>query len=290
MKIILSISMFFYALMSFAQQDALSTLFWQNLAHFNPAISGLEHSHFASLSYRNQWDKVNGAPVSVFANYGTRLWKNHGIGAVYSYDQLGFSKSNNALINYNYQLRLKEGHTLSMGVAGGIMNLQMTPFWIPPSQNPDNTLPANFSATEFDANAGVAYSNKNLLVGFGVAHINAPILRPNNSGLIINYNVARHAYLNSAYKIQIGEKVMLKPQLLIRTDFVAISSDINLLATLKNKYWLGVSYRSSDAIAGMIGWDIKERYRIGYAYDFTINKLSNISQGSHEATLAFLLN
>ncbi|MBL4862634.1 MAG: type IX secretion system membrane protein PorP/SprF, partial [Crocinitomicaceae bacterium] len=37
------------------------------------------------------------------------------------------------------------------------------------------------------------------------------------------------------------------------------------------------------------GWDLKERYRIGYSYEYSINKLSSISRGSHDIVLGILI-
>lgn len=286
MKAIILITSLACSTLSLAQQDPLTTLFWQNLAHFNPAISGLENTHFGAVTYRNQWDGVNGAPVHVFANYGTRLWENHGIGVVYAHDRIGYTASNSALINYNYQIKLKENHRISLGAAAGIYRLKSNPTWVPPSSFPDNSLPTGFSSSKFDANAGIAYTNNKLLVGLGVTHLTAPSLKSNTS--TISFDVARHYYLNGAYKFTLGEHLSIKPQLLVRTDLIKMSGDFNVLATLKDNYWLGISYRQY-AIAGMIGWDIKGKYRIGYAYDYPINTISNINRGSHEATLAFLL-
>lgn len=77
--------------------------------------------------------------------------------------------------------------------------------------------------------------------------------------------------------------------MLVRTDMVKMSADFNLLVYYKKQYWLGVGYRTSDAICFMGGWDIKEKFRVGYCYDLTINQLSSISRGTHEIVLGFQL-
>jgi hypothetical protein len=39
----------------------------------------------------------------------------------------------------------------------------------------------------------------------------------------------------------------------------------------------------------MGGWDIMEKFRVGYSYDLTLNKLKSISRGSHEIVLGLML-
>ncbi|MBK7482874.1 MAG: type IX secretion system membrane protein PorP/SprF [Flavobacteriales bacterium] len=62
-----------------------------------------------------------------------------------------------------------------------------------------------------------------------------------------------------------------------------------------NQVWLGVSYRTEDAIAPLIGYQIatgKDKtsmFKIGYSYDVTTSRLKNYSSGSHEIMLNYCM-
>ena len=145
MKLILTIFTLCILSVTQAQQDQLTTQFWNNYAHINPATSGLEYKHSAAMLYRNQWDEVNGAPVMITANYNVLIKEHHGLGVNYVYDKIAFNRRNEVNLNYNYQFVLGEHkgiqQKLSLGVAVGLINFSMNPDWIPPTNVYDSTLP-----------------------------------------------------------------------------------------------------------------------------------------------------
>ena len=51
--------------------------------------------------------------------------------------------------------------------------------------------------------------------------------------------------------------------------------------------WFGVSYRTNDAIIGIIEYQANKRFRVGYSYDFTITEIGNYSNGSHEIMIGY---
>ena len=57
--------------------------------------------------------------------------------------------------------------------------------------------------------------------------------------------------------------------------------------------WLGVSYRTEDAIAPLLGYQFKPNaksmLKIGYSYDVTTSQLKNYSSGSHEIMLNYCM-
>jgi len=70
---------------------------------------------------------------------------------------------------------------------------------------------------------------------------------------------------------------------------------LNLLYWLKlfiydKLYWLGINFRPGESLGGYLGITYNDRWRLGYSYDYTINSLSAISNGSHEVMLGFVLS
>ncbi len=280
-----------------AQQDPLTSQFWNNYSQFNPATTGLFYDHQATLAYRNQWNHVNGAPVSLFANYGILLGRHHGLGIAGDINIAGFYKTSELNINYNYQFIVGEQmgipQKISVGIGAGLSQLGSNADWIPPTTTNDPYIPVTGATLAPNFNAGIAYHGQALFVGTGVTHI-----VPSSFRLATNsyYNQARHYYLMASYTFRTGEgkRVELIPQIQGRTDAVKLSFDLNLLAAYnikdKQRVWAGISYRYQDAVGVQVGCDFFKRYRVGYSYDISINPLSLLSSGSHEFVLAFHMN
>ncbi|MFT5582410.1 MAG: hypothetical protein ACI9G9_001676, partial [Psychromonas sp.] len=54
--------------MSFSQQDKIITHFIYDKMSLNPGETGIDEGICGTAIYRNQWDKVNGAPNSLVLN------------------------------------------------------------------------------------------------------------------------------------------------------------------------------------------------------------------------------
>ena len=52
--------------------------------------------------------------------------------------------------------------------------------------------------------------------------------------------------------------------------------------------WLGVGYRTGDAVMGIIEVQCTKQLRIGYSYDFTVSGVTNsTTAGSHEIMIGY---
>lgn len=295
--ICLFIALFYFGIN--AQQDKLLTHFIYDKMTINPGKTGIDlyNGICATSIYRNQWDKVNGAPNSAVLNIEANLSKFFpgGVGIAFYHDAIGFARQNNLLLNYSYPIQIGRAGVLGIGVGVGIMNYGLNPEWIPPTQNPDNSLPAGFAATSFDANFGMYFQGKEYFVGFSSTHLSASLLKQQVAGFEQNYQTARHYYLMGGKqfkKIGSDNKGTIDAQLLLRTDLVKFSGDLNVryihaLAGNKQVYG-GLTTRSSDAIAIMAGYTPIPKLTVGYSYDMTLlNKLSTISRGSHELVVKY---
>jgi len=243
--------------------------------------------------YRNQWDKVNGAPNSAILNVEANLTKFFpgGVGISFYHDAIGFARQNNVLLNYSYPIQIGRAGVLGVGVGVGIMNYGMNPDWIPPTNAVDNTLPAGFAATSFDANFGLYFQGKDFYAGLSSTHLSASLLKQSVNGFDQNYQTARHYYIMGGKQFKKIAGGTIDAQVLMRTDLVKFSADINAryiypLAGQKSVYG-GITARSSDAFAIMAGYTPIPKLTIGYSYDLTLNKLASISRGSHELVLKY---
>lgn len=260
-----------------AQQDPLLTQFWNISTSFNPATTGLSYKHQAGINYRNQWEKINGAPNTLFTTYNARIDKyKSGIGINYMYETIGELKQHRFDLNYSYHVDLGNEKKLAFGASVGFRELSFIPNYITelsPSQG-----------FGFLSNFGIAYKTKNFNIGLSSTQINEAKIKE------VGFSYSRHYFFNASYDFNLTNNFTLKPQVLLRTDGVFMSTDINLLAIFQKQYWIGVTSRSRNTFSFMGGIDLKEKYRIGYNYDITYSRLNNgVSSGSHEIVLGFLL-
>ncbi|GAB3817893.1 hypothetical protein GCM10028895_14450 [Pontibacter rugosus] len=54
-----------------------------------------------------------------------------------------------------------------------------------------------------------------------------------------------------------------------------------------DKVWLGLSYRTQDALVALCGFQFMEQYELSYSYDVTVSPIKHHSSGSHEIMIGF---
>ena len=280
-----------------AQQDKLVTHFIFDKMSINPGKTGLDlyNGICATSIYRNQWDKVNGAPNSAILNIESNLSRflPGGIGINFYHDAIGFSRQNNLLLNYSYPFQIGREGVLGVGVGLGIMNYGIDPEWVTPNGEPasaDPTLPVGFGATGFDANFGLYFQSKNYYVGVSSTHLSESQLSKAVGNSVPSFQTARHYYLMGGYKFKDIGDGMIDAQMLVRTDLIKFSADLNARYIFKmdgKEAYGGLSFRTSDAIAVMLGYSPVPKFQVGYSYDITVNKLASVSRGSHEMMVKY---
>lgn len=277
-----------------AQQDKLVTHFIFDKMSTNPGKTGLDlyNGICATSIYRNQWDKVNGAPNSAILNIESNLSRflPGGIGINFYHDAIGFSRQNNLLLNYSYPIQIGRAGVLGVGVGIGLMNFGMDPNWVPPTSVIDPTLPVGFAATAIDANFGLYFQAKDYYVGLSSTHLTESDLSKTIATITQSYQTARHYYLMGGYKFKDVANGIIDAQMLVRTDLIKFSADLNARYLFKmdgKDAYGGLSFRTSDAIAVMLGYSPIPKFQVGYSYDITINKLASVSRGSHEMMVKY---
>ena len=261
----------------------------------NPGETGLDDGICATTIYRNQWDKVNGAPNSAVLNIEANMNRFFpgGLGISFYHDAIGFSRQNNVLLNYSYPIQIGNVGRLGLGIGVGIMTYGMNPTWVPPATLIDPSLPAaGFQAASLDLNFGAYFKGKNFYAGLSSTHLSESEFSSVGSQITpATYQSARHYYIMGGYKMKDVAGGNIDANLLVRTDMVKMSADINArYFYVKNNNEIaygGLTYRTSDAVAIILGYNPMKNLTVGYSYDLTLNKLSSVSRGSHEIMVKY---
>lgn len=259
----------------------------------NPGETGLDQSNnsiCATSIYRNQWDKVNGAPNSAVFNIESNLdrFVPVNLGLSFYHDAIGFNRQNNLLLNASFPLNVSGYGKLGVGLGLGMINFGMSPVWVPPTTAIDPTLPVGFAATNLDMNFGLYWKgNKDYYVGLSSTHLNETLLKQTVGTIDQTYQTARHYYIMGGKKFLNVAGGDIDVQMLMKTDFVEFQAEFNARYMWRNIVYGGINYRTIDAISLMAGWMPMTNLTVGYAFDVTTNKLAGVSKGSHEILLKY---
>ncbi len=276
---------------SFAQQDPQYTQYMFDRLSVNPGVAGTNGNICFGALLRQQWSGFDGAPKTGLINvHGPINSLNSGVGLSVYFDKLGQEKTTAARLHYAYHFKPGGGvGTLGVGIYAGMTSRSLGNAWI--SVDPvtaDDAIPDNgSSASGFDMGAGIYYTTPRFWAGISSTQLPQTELKE------VSIQNVRHYYLQAGYDWQMkNPKLSLMPSTLIKSDGTSTQFDLTVLAMYNKMIWLGVGYRTEDAIAPIIGYQYQfpkgtSMLKIGYSYDVTTSELKNYSSGSHEIMLNY---
>lgn len=273
-----------------AQQDPQFTQYMHDRLSINPGSAGTSGNMCLTALLRQQWTGFDGAPKTGLINFQMPIHAiRSGVGLSLYLDQLGQQKNTLARLHYSYHVKLQGGlSTLGIGLYAGMTSRSLGNDWV--SVDPvtsDDAIPDNgSSATGFDLGLGFYYKSPTLYAGISTTQL------PETGLDAVSIKNARHYYILAGYNWEINNKFILQPSALVKSDGASTQLDIGTSILYNKMVWLGVSFRTEDAIAPYIGFqresaDGKSAWKIGYAYDVTTSELKNYSSGSHEIMLNY---
>ncbi len=273
---------------SFAQQDAQFSHNMFNKLAINPGYAGTSQAFCATALYRQQWTGFPGAPKTfLFSGDATINAIRGGIGLTVVSDQLGFDKSFLGKLAYSFNMPVGPG-TLGLGLEGGMQQKSLFGPWVASDGVAgDNSIPANAdAATTFDVGFGAYYATNQLYFGLSSLHLPQGEISLKNA----TFTTVRHYYLMAGYEFPVSQSIDIKPSILAKSDAAATQLDVNVLGVWNRMIWAGASYRLTDAVVALVGYqggNAKMTWKIGYSYDVTMSTLKQYSSGSHEILLNY---
>jgi type IX secretion system PorP/SprF family membrane protein len=272
--------------LAFAQQDPQYTQYMYNMNVVNPAYAGSKEGLSITALYRNQWSGLDGAPDTFTFSAHSPVGDKVGLGLSAIRDELGPIAETNVYADFSYTLDVGASTKLALGVKAGatfhdvgLVDLELQdpndPFF---SQNISNTYP--------NVGAGAFLYGEKFYVGLSVPNlINSVHLDENG----LKYgSETQHYFATAGYVFDVSENVKLKPSAMVKSAFDApLSFDANLNALFYNRFELGASYRLDDTFSGLVGFQVTDNIRIGYAYDYITSDLDGVANASHEVIVTF---
>ncbi|HQN93719.1 MAG TPA: PorP/SprF family type IX secretion system membrane protein [Prolixibacteraceae bacterium] len=253
----------------------------QTLEFINPGYNASKVDPSAVLLYRNQWTGFVGAPKSYAANVNIPVNKWHaGFGANVLAETRGLINQTDAALNACVDVKLSTLSFMTFGLSAGIETKRI-------DMERAVYLGAPFAADEYNANhfytaVGINLFAQNLHIG-GAFHL-TPL-----KGTYYKSNESFSLYFNSSYLFTINDDWAVKPALVYRHFAGYNDLDIGAFVLYKDFVWIGLANRINSAMIFFADFKVTDFLRVGYSYDLSVGKTSNIQYGTHEIGLEFTL-
>ncbi|MCX6271216.1 MAG: type IX secretion system membrane protein PorP/SprF [Bacteroidetes bacterium] len=276
-----------------AQQEAQFTHYMFNNMAINPAFAGSNEAICFTGIARQQWYGMKDpkgydvSPRTFLVSMDAPVLILHGgLGATVFQDQLGYERNVGLRLNYAYRFNLGSG-ILSFGLQAGFLNktIDFSKFIFIDENDPllSTSKESNFT-TDFGFGSYYKVPGK-FFLGLSAIQLTGAKQAIGKADLTLK----RHYFLTGGYEYPLPDypEFEIDPSFLVKSDGAATQYDLNTIVRYNNKFWGGVTYRVQDAIAIMLGMNIKN-FRVGYSYDITTSKLTQSgSMGSHEIMVGY---
>ncbi len=279
--------------MGYGQLHKLSNQYIFNGLAINPAYAGSEDALSTTLMYRNQWTGFEGAPKTLTGALHSPLGKERiGVGLLVVHDQIGINSETSIMGNYAYMIEMGKGR-LSFGVSMGVTLLDVE--WDKLKANDigdDQLLSSIDQLANPNFGAGIYYKTNDFYFGLSIPSFLSYTYNSTNNQIDLKNNISEYNYhITGGFGIDINENVRLFPSTLIKYHAEnALQVDINTQLIFHDHLWIGLTYRSKDAMAALTQIAITNQLRVAYSYDFNIGKTNRYYGGSHEVMLKFVLD
>lgn len=290
-----------------AQQRAHYSQYMLNPYLVNPAAGGASDYYKFMAGYRRQWVNFDESPKTFYLSAHGHLGKHigpysgksqfekmrfHGLGLVLVNDVTGPTSRTTGYLSYSYNMKINKKIRVAFGAFLGMQQFMVNGSKLR-LNDPSSPLNSGASSMVPDGSVGSwLYSNK-FFFGVSVNQIfqsKLDIERADDRFGTEDNKLHNHYFITGGYNFSIANNVDFMPSMMIKAVNPApVSADINAKFIYKQMFWVGASYRTQDAMVGMMGLVFKNKYELGYSYDYPLSDINNYSSGSHEVVLGYRL-
>lgn len=286
----------------FAQQVEQYSMQSLNMEQYNPAYTGTKDAIEIKGVIRRQWTSFPGSPSTTILNANMPLFiARGGIGLNFKKLNIGAQQNTAVGISYSYH------QPLGNGILSGGINLLYSQFQLDGSllrtpegdysepgfiNHNDQKLVKEISNIDIPhLSLGLAYIGEGFKSGVALLNANQPIGQKDS----LSYTYNRHLLFNTALNINLGFNIVLRPSVIVRTDFKKVQTEITALFEYNDNITLGVALRgynstTIDAIPIITGIHLNDYLSLYYSYDISLSGLRTSHTGSHEVMLNYSLS
>jgi type IX secretion system PorP/SprF family membrane protein len=269
-----------------AQQTPMYSQYMFNMMNINPAYTGSREVPNLTFLGRRQWTDVPGSPTSGSVTFDGRIAdRNHSWGAQMYYDKIGIERTTGFQGFYSYSAPFERA-TLSLGLSFGLLNYSINYNRTNPYDVGDPSLQQTINKFLPTAGLGALLSGERWYVGLSAPALMKTKLSDKNQAVVQQAGAEGHYFLSAGYVIPVNDAVVLKPSTLLKASNGApLQADLNMNVWFNDMLGFGASYRTQDAVVGMLELKLNQNLRLGYSYDFAIADLRIYKGSTHEFML-----
>lgn len=275
-------------MLNYAQQDAQFTQYMYNTTIINPAYAGSRGALSIFALHRTQWVGLDGAPVTNTVSMNTPFNEsNLGLGISIVNEKIGPTQENTISADISYSIHTSETFKLSFGMKATANLFSLDVNKLNPVDNDPSLHDFNNKFTP-NIGAGIYLHSDKAYVGFSVPNFIETNRYNDNEVAIFKEKI--NYYLMGGYVFTISNDIQFKPAGLLKiAQGAPLQADISGNFMFMEKLTVGIAYRWSAAMSGMVGFQISEGLHIGYGYDLETTHLDKYNSGSHEVFLRYEL-
>lgn len=274
-------------------------MYFLNPMSVNPAYAGSRDILSGTLSTRNQWSGMDGAPTSQSLTIHSILPNlKFGLGLQVYNDKAGPMNNTGLNLTYAYHLPVSEKTTISFGLTGMLTNISIG--WSSINiEKPSDPVFTNNAAMSWagDAGASVYLYQSKFYVGLSVNHLlqsKFGVTRSTEGDLAKFF---RQYYLISGFVVPVKETIDFRPSLLLKyVNAAPAVVEVDGTFIFYQRFFLGAGYRvgkrikmagTDNMLIGIAEFGISRSLRIGYSYDYYLNQTGLYNSGTHEFMLGW---
>ncbi len=283
-----------------AQQAPFYTQYMFNDYLVNPAVAGSNNYFQIRANSRIQWIGMSEAPRTMsVAAYGPFKEKPMGYGGYIFNDVTGPESRLSLGGTYSYNLMITDMMRISGGITLGLMQYKLdgTKINIGEQVGYDPAFPDGVESQLIpDASAGIYLYSVYYYVGISAHQLlgNKFSLHEDLDSVDTDMGINRlkqHLYLSGGYHFILNRDFVLQPSALIKyTGPGQFQAEINVKTTYQRMIWGGLSYRTGDALAVLLGYNYENKIYFGLSYDITVSELRRYSNGTIEVMIGYRFN
>lgn len=291
-----------------AQQLPVYSQYLYNKYLINPSVAGSDGYTSINLTTRQQWIGYAGAPRTYSLSAQTRLLKQGysisenifkkktfkpqttgrvGLGLNIFSDVNGLVRRTGFSTSYSYHMWMNGATQLSFGLSFNGYFYKIDQDQIEFEDPDDPWLYSDLRKGVFipDFSFGASIVNRNYTLGVSVLELMEGFVKV-GSDSYEQLKIERTYYLFGNYDFELDSKTILQPSLLLKmSEQLMPQADIGLTYNYDNRFWVGAAFRTGSAIITNVGFR-KDKFFIGYSFDFTLQPIQRSTYGSHEFVLA----
>lgn len=294
-KIIIIIALLLSVSYVNAQQLPMFTQYMFNDYVLNPAVGGTNDYYQVKTNYRYQWANIDDGPRTyVLSAYGPHKSMPMGYGGYIMNDVTGPLTKTALYGSYAYNIKVTNDIRLSMGAFIGLMQYKIDLSSIT-FQDIDDPVLANgskWTKVSPDASVGIYLYTSQYYAGFSANQLLGNKIELDTIEMSGGLNRLKgHYYLTGGYKYNINRDFDIEPSLFLKfLPSAAFQADVNIKAIYQKMAWLGLSYRTGDALSFLLGYNYQDMIYIGYSYDLTLSDFKQYSGNTHEIMIGVKFN